>query len=74
MMGRLTFYIPNQQHQEWFIDGLLPHIHQSLIQQKVTSQPKYLDITMKMKSSLIGDGGGMVQVQTQLVSLTIQLA
>jgi hypothetical protein len=27
LMGRLTFQIPDQQHQEWFIAGLLPHIH-----------------------------------------------
>jgi hypothetical protein len=26
VMGRLTFQIPDQQHQEWFIAGLLPHI------------------------------------------------
>jgi hypothetical protein len=73
LMGRLTFQIPDQQHQEWFIAGLLPHIHRSLIQQKVVSQPEALEIAMKLEASPVGDGGGMVQVQTQLVSLTIQL-
>jgi hypothetical protein len=72
-MGRLTFQIPNKQHQEWFIVGLLPHIRRSLIQQKVTLQPEALEIEMKLESSLIGDNGGMVQVQTQLASLMIQL-
>jgi hypothetical protein len=38
-MGRLAFQILDQQHQEWFIVGLLPHIWRPLIQQKVTSQP-----------------------------------
>jgi hypothetical protein len=32
VMGRLTFQIPDQQHREWFIAGLLPHIHSPLIQ------------------------------------------
>jgi hypothetical protein len=26
LMGRLTFQIMDQQHREWFIVGLLPHI------------------------------------------------
>jgi hypothetical protein len=29
---------------------------------------------MKLEASLVGDIGGMAQVQTQLVALTIQLA
>jgi hypothetical protein len=32
LMGRLTFQILDQQHQEWFIAVLLPHIPKSLIQ------------------------------------------
>jgi hypothetical protein len=72
-MGRLTFQIPDQQHQEWFIAVLLPYIHRSMIKQKVVLQREALDIAMKLESSPIGDGGGMVQFQTQLVSLTIQL-
>jgi hypothetical protein len=47
---------------------------QSLIQQKVVSQPEALEIAMKLEASPVGDGGGMAQVQTQLASLTIQLA
>ena len=73
LMGRLTFQIPDQQHQEWFIVGLLPHIHRSLILQKVASQHEALEIAMKLESSSIGDNGEMVKVQTQLDVLTIQL-
>jgi hypothetical protein len=73
VMGRLTFQIPDQQHQEWFIVGLLPHIQRPLIQQKVTSQPEALEIAMKLEASPTGDTGGMTQVQTQLDALTIQL-
>jgi hypothetical protein len=36
-------------------------------------QPKVLEIAMKLESSLVGDSGGMAQVQTQLVALKIQL-
>jgi hypothetical protein len=64
LMGRLNFQIPDQQHQEWFIAGLLPHIHRPLIQQKVVSQPEALEIAMKLESSPVGDSGGMAQVQT----------
>jgi hypothetical protein len=32
VMGRLTFKIIDQQHREWLIVGLLPHIHGPLIQ------------------------------------------
>jgi hypothetical protein len=73
VMGRLNFQIPDQQHQEWFIAGLLPHIQRPLIQQKVTSQPEALEIAMKLEASPTGDIGGMAQVQTQLDALTIQL-
>jgi hypothetical protein len=73
VMGRLTFQIPDQQHQEWFIAGLLPHIRRPLIQQKVVSQPEALEIAMKLEASLTGDTGGMAQVQMQLVALTIQV-
>jgi hypothetical protein len=57
VMGRLTFQIPDQQHQEWFIEGLLPHIHRTLIQQKVRSQLEALEIAMKLESYLVGDSG-----------------
>jgi hypothetical protein len=73
VMGRMNFQIPDKQHQEWFIAGILPHIHSPLIQQNIASHPEALEITMKLESSLVGDSGGMVQVQTQLGALMIQL-
>jgi hypothetical protein len=62
LMGRLTFQILDQQHQEWFIARLLPHIHRPLIQQKVVSQSEALEITMKLEASPVGDSGGMAQL------------
>jgi hypothetical protein len=38
---------------------------------KVMLQHEALETTMKLEASPIGDGGGMEQVQKQLVSLTI---
>jgi hypothetical protein len=73
VMGRLNLQIPYQQHQEWFIAGLLPHIRRPLIQQKVASQPEELEIAMKLESSPVGDNGGMAQVHMHLVALKIQL-
>jgi hypothetical protein len=37
------------------------------------SQPEALKIAMKLESCMVGDSGRMVQVQTQLAALTIQL-
>jgi hypothetical protein len=60
-MGRLAFQILDQQHQEWFIDILLPHIRRPLIQQKAKSQPEALEIEMKLEALLAGDTEGMAQ-------------
>jgi hypothetical protein len=73
VMGRLKFHIPNQQHQEWFIAGLLPHIRCPLVQQKVMSRPEALEIAMKLEASLVVDGVELAQVQTQLAALKIKL-
>ena len=37
LLGQVSFVIAPQQHQEWFIVALLPHIKQPLMQQKITS-------------------------------------
>jgi hypothetical protein len=66
VMGRLTFHIPDEQHREWFIAGMLSHIHCPLTQQKVMLQPKALEIAMKLEASPVGDGAGMAQVQSQV--------
>jgi hypothetical protein len=53
LMGRLTFQIPDQQHQELFIVGLLPHNRRPLIEHKVVSELEALEIAMKLESSPI---------------------
>jgi hypothetical protein len=44
LKDRLSFYIPYGKHREWFIVGLLPHIHYPLTQQKIVIQEKELEI------------------------------
>jgi hypothetical protein len=75
LKDQLTFQIPDEQHKEWFIVGLLPHIHCPLMQQKIATQSEALEIAMKLEvSSLVGENNtGMAQVQSQLAALTIQL-
>ena len=44
------------------------------MQQKIESQKEALELEMKLEASSIGDGAtGMVQIQSQLTNLMIQL-
>lgn len=60
-LDQLSFEIAPQQHQEWFIVALLPHIKLPLMQQKITSQFKGLELAMKLEASPIGDTNVGVQ-------------
>ena len=54
----------NVQHKEWFIVELVPHIWKPLMQQKIATWSKDLDITMKLEASPIGEStAGMNQIQ-----------
>ena len=71
-MYKLTFQIPAQQHKEWFIVALVPHIWIPLFQQRLASQPEALEATIRMEASPIGESSaGMAQVQSQLVVLNL---
>ena len=59
---------------EWFIAMLFPHIWVPLMQQNIESQKEALELEMKLKSLSIDDGAaGIVQIQSQLANLTIQI-
>jgi hypothetical protein len=74
LTGRLTFQIPDEQNKEWFIASLLPHIRVPLMQQKISSQAKALEITMKLESAPMGESNsGMSQILSQLTSLSLQV-
>ena len=74
LLDQVSFDIDVQQHKEWFIVAMLPHIRLSLIEQKVASQAEALEIVMKLEASPITEtSAGMVQIQNQLANLTLQL-
>jgi hypothetical protein len=59
----LPFQIPYEQHREWFIAGLLSHIHCPLMQQNIKTQSEALEISMKFEASIVGENNvGMAQV------------
>jgi hypothetical protein len=51
----LSFQILDEQHKEWFIVSLLPHIRVPLMQHKVSSQAEALDIAMKLEAAFVGE-------------------
>ena len=53
LLGQVKFVFLVQQHQEWFIAALLPHIRLPLMQQKVTSQSEAREIMMRLEASLM---------------------
>ena len=74
LLGQVNFEFPLQQHQEWFVIALLPHIWLPLMQQKVTSQGEALEIVMRLEASPLCESTmGMDQLQKQLVSITLEL-
>ena len=74
LMAKVNFQMSGLQHKEWFIAALLPHIRGPLMQQKITMQMEALKLAMKLEASPIGDGAtGMIQIQSQLANLTLQL-
>ena len=63
LLDQVSFEIAAQQHQEWFIAAMLPHIRLSLVQQKVASQAEALEIAMKLEASPIAETSvGMVNI------------
>jgi hypothetical protein len=74
LTGCLTFQIPDEQNKEWFIAAVLPHIRVPLMQQKIASQPKYLEIAMKLESTSMGESSSSIsQIMSQLTSLSLQV-
>jgi hypothetical protein len=54
LTGHLSFQILDEQHKEWYISSLLPHIRVPVMQQKVASQDEALDISMKLEATPVG--------------------
>ena len=74
LTGHLSFQIPDEQNKEWFIVALLPQIRVPLMQQKIASQAKALEIIVKLESAPMGESiSGMSQILSQLTSLSLQV-
>jgi hypothetical protein len=72
LIGHLIFQILDEQHKEWFIATLLPHIRATLMQRKVASQAEALEISMKLEATPIGESNpGMSLILNQLTSLSL---
>ena len=66
LLDQVSFTIGPEQHKEWFITALLPHIKTPLMQQKVFDQQEALEIAMKHETTPVGDNSGIAQIQAQL--------
>ena len=74
LMAKFSFQMSNVHHKEWFIARMFPHIREPLMQPNIQSQTEALELKMKLEASPISNGAaGMVQIQSQLANLTIQL-
>ena len=74
LLDKISFEVYLKQHKQWIIITLLPHIHQTLLQQALTTQTSAMELAMKLEASLIVDTSScMAQVQSQLQALTLQL-
>jgi hypothetical protein len=74
MTNHLSFHILDEQHKECFIASLLPHIRVPMMQEKVTSQSKVVEIAMKLEvASVVKSSSGMSQILNQLTSLSLQV-
>ena len=61
LMAKVSFQMLDVHHKEWFIATLLPHIWIPLMQQKIVSQTKALELAMKLESSPVREtGAGMM--------------
>ena len=60
LMAKVSFQMSDE---EWFTAALLKHIRGPLMQQKIKSQTKDIELAMKLEASPIGDGAiGMVYI------------
>jgi len=65
LMGRLTFQIMLQQHKEWFIVVLLPHIRLPMVQNKLSSPTEALEEAIRLEASPVGESSAwMAQIQS----------
>ena len=62
LLNQVSFTIGPENHKEWFIAALLPHIRTPLMQQKVAYQQEALEIAMKLETAPVQDNYGIAQI------------
>ena len=71
LIDQVSFVLPPEQHKEWFIATLLPHIRILLMEQKLNTQDEALEMAMKLEASPLAETSiGMTNFQNQLANLT----
>ena len=73
LLDQVSFTIGPEQHKEWFIAALLPHIRTPLMQQNVADQQEALEIAMKLETAPVGDNSGIAQIHAQLAEMALEL-
>ena len=74
LIDQVSFEFAPEQHKEWLIAALLPHIRLLLMRQKLQMQDDTLDMAMKLEASPLAESStGMATLQNQLANLTLQL-
>ena len=72
LIDQVSFEFAPEQHREWFIAALLPHIRLPLMQQKIQTQDDALEIVMKLEASPLAETNtGMTNIQNQLANLML---
>ena len=74
LIDQFIFEFAPEQHKEWFIATLLPHIRHPLMQQRLRTQDEALEMAMKLEESPLAETSiGMTNLQNQLANLTLQM-
>ena len=64
LIDQVSFELAPEQHKEWFIIAMLPHIRLPLMQQKLTTQDEALEMAMKLEASPLAEtSAGMTNLQ-----------
>lgn len=74
MIQQANMNITDEQHKEWYIASLLPHLRLPLSQRKIAMQEEVVEIMMRFEVSPIQDMNIEVQqIHSDLVSLHLEL-
>jgi len=74
MIREANMTLTDGQHCTWFVASLTPHLRTALLQQKLSTQAKDLEIAMRLHESPIQDPSLRVQqIHAQLQNLSLEM-